>query len=203
MAADIEHALGFLDVFRGVAAGQGPGHLQTVAHPAAEQLADRQTEAFALGIEQCALDAGLGERIALRRLVQAQHGGVDVGSLLPHQQRAEVAVDVLLDAFRAFVAVGQAADGGRLADAFDTVAALHTDDHQRLLLHGVHRQLVRADGRQVDDDRLDAFDQDGAHGDIRVEGSVIRPWPLPSSPPARACRCACWRWRRQPWPGRR
>jgi hypothetical protein len=74
-----------------------------------------------------------------------------------------VAVDVALDAFRALVAVGQATDGGGFADALDAVGTAHADDHQCLLLHGVHRQLVRPDGRQVDDDCLDALDQGVVH----------------------------------------
>ncbi|MNH06688.1 hypothetical protein D3C79_660640 [compost metagenome] len=72
-------------------------------------------------------------------------------------------IDVGLDAFGALVAVGQATDGGSLADAFDTVAATQAQYHQGLLLHGVHCQLVRADGRQVDDDRVNALDQGVCH----------------------------------------
>ncbi|MNS82552.1 hypothetical protein D3C72_1163000 [compost metagenome] len=163
VAADFQHVLGFADVLGGVAAGQGPGHFQAVAHAATQQFADRQAEALALGVQQGAFQAGLGEGVALGGLVQAQHGGVDVGRVLADQQGSQVAVDVLLDAFRALVAVGQATDGGGFAQAFDAVGAAQADHHQGLVLHGVHGQLVRADGRQVDDDRLDAFDQDLAH----------------------------------------
>ena len=72
-------------------------------------------------------------------------------------------VDVLLDALRAFVAIGQATDGGRLTDAFDGIAALHADHDQRLLVQGVHGQCVRAYGGQVDDNGRHTFDQDLAH----------------------------------------
>jgi hypothetical protein len=57
-----------------------------------------------------------------------------------------VRVDIGLDAFRAFVAIGQATDGGGFADAFHAVAAAHAQDHQGLLLHGVHASLC---GRMV------------------------------------------------------
>ncbi|MNR16234.1 hypothetical protein D3C85_1328220 [compost metagenome] len=163
MTAQVEHLLGLGDVARGVAAGQGPGHFQAVAYTPAEQFADRQALAFALSIEQGAFDPRAGKGIALDHLVQALHGGVDVAGIQAGQQRREIAVDILLDAFRAFVAIGQATDGGGFAEAFDTVAALQADDHQGLLLHGVHRQLVRANGWQVDDQGRDALNQGMTH----------------------------------------
>ncbi len=58
---------------------------------------------------------------------------------------------------RTFVAVGQATDGGRFANPFNTVGATHTNQDQGLVLHRVHRQFVRAYGRQIDNDRLDRF----------------------------------------------
>ncbi|MNY46505.1 hypothetical protein D3C86_1816890 [compost metagenome] len=82
-------------------------------------------------------------------------------------------VDVGLDAVRAFIAVGQATDGGGFADAFDAVGATHADDHQGLVLHGVHRQLVRADGRQIDDDRLDRLNGGCKHFDTRQVLEVL------------------------------
>ncbi|MCY1463572.1 hypothetical protein D9M71_814800 [compost metagenome] len=66
-------------------------------------------------------------------------------------------IDIGFDAVRAFVAIGQATDGGGLADTLDAVAAAQTQNHQALLLHGVHRQLVRADGRQVDNNCINSF----------------------------------------------
>src|SRR5690606_10737105 len=170
VTADVEHLLGFGDVLGGVAGRQGPGDFQAASYTPAEQFADRQPEALALRIEQRAFQAGLGKGVALGGLVQALHGGVDIARLLADQQRAEIIIDSGLDAFRTFIAIGQTANGGGLANAFEAIAATHTYDHQRLLLHGVHRQLVRADGRQVDDDRLDAFDQGVAHSGSRSTG---------------------------------
>ena len=86
-----------------------------------------------------------------------------------------MSINVGLDAFRAFIAVGKATDGGGLTEAFDAVCAAHTNNHQRLVLHGVHRQLVRADGRQIDNDCLDRFNGCCAHGDTRQVLKVLEP----------------------------
>jgi len=117
-----------------------------------------------LGIEQRGFDTGFGEGIALGNLVQALHGGVDIGRRLAHQHRRQMRIDIGLDAFRAFVAIRETANGGGFADAFDTVAAPQAHNHQGLLAHGVHRQGVGADGRQVDDLGGQTFNQDGVHG---------------------------------------
>ncbi|MOA15058.1 hypothetical protein D3C78_1351980 [compost metagenome] len=58
-------------------------------------------------------------------------------------------VDIGLDAFRAFLAVAQATDGGRLPPALDAVIAKDADQDQRLGAHRGHRQLVRAYGGHV------------------------------------------------------
>ncbi|MNH37602.1 hypothetical protein D3C79_985240 [compost metagenome] len=84
-------------------------------------------------------------------------------------------VDVGLDAVGAFVAIGQATNGGGFADTFDAIGAAHANDHQGLVLHGVHRQLVRADGRQIDDDRLDRFNGCSKHFDTRQVLEVLGP----------------------------
>ena len=91
-------------------------------------------------------------------------------------------IDIGLDAVRAFVAIGQTANGGRFTDTFNTVGTAHTDDHQGLVLHGVHRQLVRANGRQIDDDRLDRFNGSCTHVDTRqvlkvLERILVRLFP--------------------------
>jgi hypothetical protein len=78
-----------------------------------------------------------------------------------HQRRRQVGVDGQLDAFGAFVAVGQAADRRGLADALHAVAAAQAHDHQRLLLHRGHGQLVRPDRRQIDQDGLDGRNRRG------------------------------------------
>ncbi|MNI58298.1 hypothetical protein D3C73_1134050 [compost metagenome] len=84
-------------------------------------------------------------------------------------------VDVGLDAVRAFVAIRQATDGGGFTDAFDAIGAAYADDHQGLVLHGVHGQLVRADGRQVDDDRLDRLNGGSKHFNTRQVLKVLEP----------------------------
>ncbi|CRR72303.1 hypothetical protein PAERUG_E16_London_17_VIM_2_04_14_06531 [Pseudomonas aeruginosa] len=170
VAAQVEHPLGFLDVAAGVAAGQGPGHLQAVVQAAAEQFADGQAEALAMGVEQGGLDRRAGEGVAPDVSVQALHRGIHVVRRLAQQQRGEMRVEIALDALRALAAVGQATDGGGFAEALDAVAATQAEDHQGLPVHGVHGQLVRADGRQVDDDRLEALDHGLAHsrGSTRV-----------------------------------
>ncbi|MCY1426505.1 hypothetical protein D9M71_423270 [compost metagenome] len=173
VATQVEHFFRFGDVLLGVAAGQGPGHGQRIANTTAKQFADRQAEAFAQGIEQCGFNTGFGEGVATNAALQAQHGSVDVVAVLADQQWREVRVDVGLDAVRAFIAVSQTTDGGGFADAFDAVGATHADDHQGLVLHGVHRQLVRADGRQIDDDRLDRLNGCCKHFDTRQVLEVL------------------------------
>ena len=166
MATCFEHLLGFGDVAGGVAAGQGPGHFKAVSHAAAKQLADRQTEALALGIEQCTFDAGLGESIALGDLVEPLHRRVDVVGVHTHQRRRQMRIDIGFDAFRAFITVSETADGGGFADAFNAIAAAQSQNHQSLLLHRVHRQFVRANGRQVDDDGRQVFNQNSLHFNV-------------------------------------
>ncbi|MNN95641.1 hypothetical protein D3C81_2144810 [compost metagenome] len=85
MAAQVEHLFRFGDVLGGVATGQGPGHWQGIAHAAAEQFADWQAKALALGIEQSGFDAGLGEGVATDAALQAQHRGVHVAGVLAQQ----------------------------------------------------------------------------------------------------------------------
>lgn len=167
MAAQVEHLLRFVDVLRGIAAGQCPGHRQRIAHAPAEQLADGQAQALAKGVEQGAFHAGFGKGVAAHTARHAQHGGVNVAGVLADQQRRDVTINVDLDAVGAFVAVTQAADGGGLTDALDAIAAAHSDDHQGLVLQGVHGQLVRANGWQIDDKGLDRGDDANRHGNTR------------------------------------
>ncbi|MNS64253.1 hypothetical protein D3C72_973740 [compost metagenome] len=173
VAAQVEHFFRFGDVFFRVTAGQGPGDGERITHAATEQFTDRQTKAFALGVEQRGFDTGFGEGVATDAALQAQHGGVDVAAVLADQQGGEVRVDVGLDAVRAFIAIGQATDGGGFADAFDAVGATHANDHQGLVLHGVHGQFVRADSRQIDDDRLDRLNGGCKHFDTRQVLEVL------------------------------
>ncbi|MNL17491.1 hypothetical protein D3C87_1385870 [compost metagenome] len=156
VAALGQQALGFLDVAGGVAAGQGPEHRQRVAHGTPEQRGQRHVQALALPVEQRGFQRALGEAVAARHLVQPRHRAVDVGGVLADQRRAQVGVDGQLDAFGAFFPIGQPANGSGLADALHAVAAAQPHDHQRLLLHGRHGQLVGPDGREIDQDGLDA-----------------------------------------------
>ena len=167
VTAQVEHLLGLVDVLFGITAGQGPGHRQRITHTPAKQLADRQPKAFAEGVEQGAFDTGLGKSVAANTALQAQHRRVDVTRVLADQQRREVTVDVDLDAVGALVAVAQATDGGGFTDAFDAVGAPQADDNEGLVLHRVHRQLVRANGGQVDDDSFDRLDGANRHGNTR------------------------------------
>ncbi|MNE66605.1 hypothetical protein D3C80_1621620 [compost metagenome] len=132
MAAQLQHLFCLGDIPGGIAGGQGPGHFQAVAHSTAEQLADRQPKAFAMGIEQRGLETGFSEGIALGDLVQLEHRRVDIAGVQADQRRGKVGVDVLLDAFRAFVAIGQTTDGGGFADALYPIATTHPDDDQGL-----------------------------------------------------------------------
>ena len=66
--------------------------------------------------------------------LSSEHGRVDVVCRQAEQRRGQVRVDVGLDALGAFVAIGQAANGGGLAEAFHAIAAAHAQYHQGLLL---------------------------------------------------------------------
>ena len=74
------------------------------------------------------------------------------------EDRREVGVDGELDALGALLAVAQPADGGALAPAHRAVRAAQPHQHQRLVAHGGHRELVGADGGQLQEERLDLFD---------------------------------------------
>ncbi|MCY1236991.1 hypothetical protein D9M72_496710 [compost metagenome] len=123
VAALGQQLLGLGNVAGGVAAGKRPQHRQCRAHRAPQQRGQRHAQALALRIQQCGLQRGLGEAVAARDLAQARHRAMHVGGILANQRRGQVGVDGQLDAFRAFVAIGQAADGGGLADALHAVAA--------------------------------------------------------------------------------
>eukprot|EP01136_Pigoraptor_vietnamica_P034701 Opistho-1_new@98981 len=158
VAALREHALGLVDVFGRVAGGQGPGNRQAVAHPAAQQLRDGQTGAVAQGVEQRGLDGALGEAVVLDGLVEPGHDGGHMVGIGADQQRGKVGIHRQLHAFGRLGAVGQAADGGAFAHAHRAIRAVQAHDHQRLAVHGGHRQLVRADRGQVQQQGLDTLD---------------------------------------------
>ncbi len=158
VAALGQQALGLLDIAGGIAAGQRPQHRQRVAHRTAEQRGERHAEPLALRVEQRGFQRRLGEAVAARDLVQPRHRAMDIGGVLTDQCGRQIGINGQLDAFGTFLAIGQAADRGGLANAFDAVAGAQPHDDQRLLLHGRHGQLMRADGGQVDQDRVDGCD---------------------------------------------
>jgi hypothetical protein len=153
-----DQAFGLVDVPGGVAAGQGPEHRDVPVHGAAEQLVQRLIQALALQVEQGGFDGGLGQVVAAGRPVEPYPEGIDGVRRPAEQQGAEVAVDGQLDAFGAFRAVGQAADGGGFAQTFEAVAVLDPHYDHGLHAHGGHGQLVRAYGRDVDQDGFDGLD---------------------------------------------
>jgi hypothetical protein len=74
VAALFQHLLGFGDVLGGVAAGQGPGHRQRIAHAAAQQLGQRHAEARACASSSAVSIAHLAKRLPwmiLRTLAMA------------------------------------------------------------------------------------------------------------------------------------
>ena len=79
------------------------------------------------------------------------------------EQRRHIGVDRNLDAFRTFGAVRQATDGRSLAGADQAVGASNADQTQSLTVHGGHGEHVRADRREIDDERFDRADRAGCH----------------------------------------
>ena len=121
---------------------------------------DGHAQALALGVQQRALQRRLRVAVAAGHGFQPAHGRVQVGRVQAGQGRRQVGIDGQLDAFRAFLAIGQAADGGGLADAFDAVAAAQAHDHQRLALHDRHGASWWA--RIVGRSDQDGFDRENA-----------------------------------------
>ena len=155
VAAQVQHFFPFGDIARGVAAGQHPGHGQRIAHPAAQQFRQRHVQAARLRIEQRRLDRALGEAVALNDLAYLGHRLGHCARFHADQQRRDIGIDIRLDAFRAFAAIAQAADGGRLAPARDAVGAAQPHQHQGLRVHGGDGHPVRADGWHIDQVGLD------------------------------------------------
>ncbi|MNV58001.1 hypothetical protein D3C71_1503580 [compost metagenome] len=159
VASALQQRFGFFDVAGGVAAGQRPQHRQALAHRAAQQRGHGHVQPLALRVQQRGLQRGLGKTVAARHLFQALHRSMNIGRVQACQRRRQIGIDGQLDAFGAFFAIGQAADGGGFPNAFDVVAALQAHDHQRLALHDRHGQLMGADGGQV---HQNGFDRENA-----------------------------------------
>ena len=77
---------------------------------------------------------------------------------MPNNCWCEVSVDGQLDAFGALFPVRETADRGGFANTFNAIACAQTDNNQGLLLHGRHCQLMRANGREVYENRFDVGD---------------------------------------------
>ena len=172
VAALVEHPFGFGDVGGRVTRCERPCDRQAVTAAAAEQFAHRHAEPLAVCVEQRGFERALREVIDLCELAEERHQRLDARRILADDRRREIRVDRQLHRFGAFRAVRHAGDRRAFAQARDAVAAAHLHEHQRLAMHRGHRQLVRADRRQVDETGFDAFDGDGGHG-ARRGGEVL------------------------------
>lgn len=161
---------GFFDIALGIAARERPEHGQRLADRAAEQFRHRHAQALALRVEQRRFDRGLGEAVAARDLVQPEHRAVDIGRILSDERGREISIDGQLDPLGTFIAVRQAADRRGFAKALDAVARAQTDDDEGLLLHRRHGELMRANGREVNQNRFDGCDLGVHTWNVGMEG---------------------------------
>src|SRR5260370_477469 len=82
------------------------------------------------------------------------------GTFQADQAGRQVVGDGVVDALGRFLVPRRAADGGGLAKARGAIAQPQLHDHRALPADGAERQLVRTDGGNVEDPRLDALDQE-------------------------------------------
>ena len=136
---------------------------------AAEQFGNRQADALSQRIEQGCLHGAFGELIVLDRTGYGCHRPCDAARYTGEQDWREIGIDRELHAFRALGTIGEAADRGALASSDDAIGHVQPHDRQCLPMHGRHRQLVRANGRQIDQNRLDLLD-------TRTFGHVLLPY---------------------------
>ncbi|MNT32396.1 hypothetical protein D3C72_1682750 [compost metagenome] len=115
-------------------------------------------------VQQGGLQRALGEMVHFDQLAQMRHQRLDAGGVLADHGGREIRVDGQLHRLGAFRAIRHAGNGGAFPDPHHAVAAVNLHQHQRLAIHRGHRQLVRADGREVDEGRFDAFDKGCGHG---------------------------------------
>ena len=114
--------------------------------------------ALAERVDERRFHRAFGEMIALHRAADGRHRLADPAWISREQDWLEIGIDRELHTLWAFRPIGQAADGGALANAHNAVRHEETDNHQGLAADGRHRQLMRADRRQVDQERLNPFD---------------------------------------------
>ena len=168
----LQHALCLVNVATGIARSQRPRNRQPVAQPPAEQLRHRKARAMAQRIEQGGLDSTLGEAVVAKCCMQPVHQRGHAVSVRADELGGKVGVDGQLHPLWRLRAVGQASDGRALADAHGAVRAANANEHQRLAVHDGHRQFVRTDRRQIDQHRLDTFDDGSADNEL-LTGSLL------------------------------
>ncbi len=95
--------------------------------------------------------------IADDRAAKRCHNGRGPARVADQQQRCEIGIDGELDPLRTLVAISEATDCRRLADADDAVAIMQSDEAERLPVHRCHREDMRTDRGHIHDDRLDAL----------------------------------------------
>src|SRR5882672_46382 len=185
MPAQREHLLRFVDITLCITARQRPQHRQRGAHRAAQQLGDADHAPFAVRIEQRRFDRRLGEGIALHDAPDALHGGIDIGCFGALHRRCDEGIDADLYAFRTLVAIRQSADRRRFTHPFDAVAAHHAHQQQGAPLDDRHRQQMRPNHRQVDENGRYAPDRNHGHSDAARGAASSLPAPTIAAKAAR------------------
>lgn len=159
VAAHTQHLLGLGNVARGIAARQRPEHRQSIDPPPANKFAYRHADPFALRVQQGRFNRALGKIVANDVACQKCHRSARARGGLPFEQRRKIRIDGDLDRLRAFRAIRKATDRGRLTNPHDTVRAGYPDKADCLRMHRSHGQHMRADRRQIENDRLDGNDR--------------------------------------------
>jgi hypothetical protein len=124
------------NVARGVAAGQGPGDGHVIAHAAPADQSETGTPSRLPAMSSSAVSTAHLAKWLPRTHWRPSPWSRRHGDIAGLQDRDDVGVDGGLDAFRAFRAIAEAADGGAFADPLDTVGIGQADDHHRLRMHG-------------------------------------------------------------------
>ena len=146
-----------LQVARHIATGQCPGQGQALVHLAAQQLPGRHVQRAGHGVHQRHFHRAFGEGVALAGTVHACQGTFKAAAKLAEQCGCQVLRNGVEDALRRFFVPRRAADGGRLAKTAGTVLQPELNDDGALPADGAERQLVRANGGNVQNARFDAF----------------------------------------------
>ena len=126
-------------------------------HLAAQQLPGRHVQRAGHGVHQRHFHRAFGEGVALAGTVHACQGTFKAAAKLAEQCGCQVLRNGVEDALRRFFVPRRAADGGRLAKTAGTVLQPELNDDGALPADGAERQLVRANGGNVQNARLNAF----------------------------------------------